>query len=126
MQKRRTRTQDRAIRRDGPAHTGDGKIDDDAALALLKPEAGLINLGRDSIADYDALCRRLADGRLRGAVLDVFDSETLPPVSLLWSAPNVILTPHVFSDDEDNFGPSRSISSLRTSQAGSPANPFET
>lgn len=82
----------------------EGLIDDDA-LGLLRPEAGLVNLGRARIVDYDALCRRLADGRLRSAVLDVFDPEPLPPDSPLWSAPNVILTPHVSSDDEENYGP---------------------
>ena len=78
---------------------------DDAALALLKPEAGFIKLARASIVDYNALCRRLTDGRLRGVVLDVFDPEPLPSDSPLWAAPNVILTPHVSSDDENNYGP---------------------
>jgi len=81
------------------------RLIDDAALALLKPETGFIELARASIVDYDALCRRLADGSLRGVVLDVFDSEPLPPESPLWAAPSVILTPHVSSDDEDNYGP---------------------
>lgn len=78
---------------------------DAAALDWMKPGAGLVNMGRARIVDYDALCRRLADGRLRGAVLDVFDPEPLPPNSPLWTAPNVIMTPHVSSDDEDNYGP---------------------
>ena len=81
------------------------RLIDDAILALLKPETGFIKLARASIVDYDALCRRLADGSLRGVVLDVFDSEPLPPESPLWAAPSVILTPHVSSDDEDNYGP---------------------
>ena len=78
---------------------------DAAALDCLKPEAGLVNMGRARIVDYMALQARLADGRLRGAVLDVFDPAPLPADSPLWSAPNVILTPHVSSDDEDNYGP---------------------
>ena len=78
---------------------------DDHALRRLRPEAGLINLGRARIVDYDALRQRLADGRLRGAVLDVFDPEPLPSNSPLWTAPNMILTPHVSSDDENNYGP---------------------
>ena len=80
------------------------RLIDDATLALLKPEVGFIKLARASIVDYNALCRRLTDGRLRGEVLDVFDPEQLPPDSPLWAAPNVILTPHVSSDDEDNYG----------------------
>ena len=80
------------------------RLIDDAALALLKPETGFIKLARASIVDYDALCRRLADGRLREVVLDAFDPGPLPPDSPLWAAPSVILTPHVSSDDEDNYG----------------------
>ena len=80
------------------------RLIDDAALALLKPETGFIKLARASIVDYNALCRRLTDGRLRREVLDVFDPEQLPPDSPPWAAPNVILTPHVSSDDEDNYG----------------------
>ena len=77
---------------------------DAAALDCLKPTAGLVNMGRARIVDYEALQVRLSDGRLRGAVLDVFDSEPLPADSPLWTAPNVIITPHVSSDDEDNYG----------------------
>ena len=78
---------------------------DDHALGRLRPEASLINLGRARIVDYDALRQRLDDGLLRGAVLDVFDPEPLPPTSPLWTASNMILTPHVSSDDENNYGP---------------------
>lgn len=78
---------------------------DAAALDRMKPAAGLINMGRARIVDYDALRQRLSDGRLRGAVLDVFDPEPLPPDSPLWTAPNVIMTPHVSSDDDENYAP---------------------
>ena len=59
------------------------RLIDDAALALLKPEAGFIKFARASIVDYNALCRRPTDGRLRGVVLDVFDPVPLPPDSPL-------------------------------------------
>jgi glyoxylate/hydroxypyruvate reductase A len=78
---------------------------DGAALDQLKPSAGLVNLGRARIVDYDALGERLTDGRLRGAILDVFDPEPLPTASPLWSVPNLIMTPHVSSDDEDHYAP---------------------
>ena len=81
------------------------RLIDDAALALLKPEAGFIKFARASIVDYNALCRRPTDGQLRGVVLDVFDPDLLPPDPPLWAAPNVILKPHVSSGDEDNYGP---------------------
>jgi phosphoglycerate dehydrogenase-like enzyme len=67
-------------------------------LNLLKPEAGLINMGRAGVVDYAALAEKLAAGELAGAVLDVFDPEPLPPDSFLWSTPNLLMTPHVSSD----------------------------
>lgn len=76
-----------------------------SALDCLRPEAGLINMGRARIVDYEALRQRLVDRRIRGAVLDVFDPEPIPDDSPLWSTPYVILTPHVSSDDDDNYAP---------------------
>jgi glyoxylate/hydroxypyruvate reductase len=70
-------------------------------LDLMKPEAGLINMGRAGIVDYDALREKLAGGELSGAVLDVFDPEPLPPTSSLWQTPNLVMTPHCSSDAPD-------------------------
>lgn len=67
-------------------------------LDLLKPEAGLINMGRAGVVDYGALAAKLTRGEIAGAVLDVFDPEPLPPDSPLWGTPNLIMTPHVSSD----------------------------
>lgn len=55
--------------------------------------------------DYDALCDRLEDGRLAGAVLDVFTPEPIEKDSRLWSTPNLIITPHVSADDGDSYVP---------------------
>jgi phosphoglycerate dehydrogenase-like enzyme len=74
-------------------------------LDLMKPHAGLINLGRAQVMDYDALMDKLRRGELSGAILDVFDPEPLPPDSPLWSTPNLIITPHVASDDEEQYMP---------------------
>ncbi len=74
-------------------------------LQSLKPGAGLINVGRSSVMDYDALAELLVSGHLSGAVIDVFDDEPLSPDSPLWSAPNFIVTPHVSADDGDNYIP---------------------
>ena len=68
-------------------------------LALLKPEAGLVNVARAPIVDYAALAEMLRDGRLSGAILDVHDPEPLPSDSPLWSVPNLMLTPHISCDD---------------------------
>ncbi len=64
-------------------------------LALMKREAVLINIARGSIVDEPALIEALQGGRLRGAGLDVFAKEPLPPDSPLWDLPNVLITPHV-------------------------------
>ena len=74
-------------------------------LELMKPQAGLINLARAQVVDYKALAEKLRGGELSGAVLDVFDPEPLPSSSPLWKTPNLIMTPHVASDDWDEYMP---------------------
>ena len=56
--------------------------------------AFLLNAGRGSAVVTGELLKALADGRLRGAGLDVTDPEPLPDGHPLWTAPNVIITPH--------------------------------
>jgi phosphoglycerate dehydrogenase-like enzyme len=63
-------------------------------LAKMKPGALLINVGRAKIVDHVALTDALHARHLGGASLDVFHQEPLPAGDPLWSAPNVILTPH--------------------------------
>jgi phosphoglycerate dehydrogenase-like enzyme len=67
---------------------------DREALALLPPHAVLVNVGRGAVVDEEALADALREGRLRGAALDVFAQEPLPPESPLWELPNVLLAPH--------------------------------
>lgn len=64
-------------------------------LDRLPRHAIVANVARGSLLDEDALAERVAAGRLRGAVLDVFATEPLPSSSPLWALPSVILTPHV-------------------------------
>jgi len=71
-------------------HLVDAKL-----LAAMKPSAYLINIGRGSVVDEDALVRALSDGTIAGAGLDVFATEPLPPTSPLWQLENVIVTPHL-------------------------------
>jgi (S)-sulfolactate dehydrogenase len=68
---------------------------DASRLALMKPDAILINTSRGGVVDEPALAAALKAGRLGGAALDVFDPEPLPAGSTLAGAPNLILTPHV-------------------------------
>jgi phosphoglycerate dehydrogenase-like enzyme len=63
-------------------------------LELLPKRAVIINIGRGSTIDEVAMTAMLADGRLRGAALDVFAQEPLPQTSALWGLPNVIIVPH--------------------------------
>jgi phosphoglycerate dehydrogenase-like enzyme len=74
-------------------------------LDTMKRDAGLINLGRAQVVDYEALAEKLERGEIGGAILDVFDPEPLPPDSPLWKTPNLIITPHVASDDWDAYMP---------------------
>lgn len=74
-------------------------------LDRLPPSAGVINIGRADVMDYDALTRKLAAGELAGAVLDVFASEPLPPDSPLWTVPNLLITPHCAIDDTASYVP---------------------
>src|SRR5215472_12777375 len=70
-------------------------------LDLMKHDAGLINMGRARVVDYEALAEKLTRGELSGAILDVFDPEPLPADSPLWTTPNLVLTPHCSSDAPD-------------------------
>ena len=76
-----------------------------AELDCLKTGAGVVNIGRGPILDEDALRRRLATGRIGGAVLDVFAEEPLPADSPLWTARNLVVMPHVSSDDPAQYLP---------------------
>ncbi len=64
-------------------------------LALMKPDALLVNTSRAPIVDTEALVAALADGHLGGVGLDVFDEEPLPADHPLRTAPRTLLTPHL-------------------------------
>ena len=71
----------------------------------MKPGAGFFNFGRAGSVDHNALLGALNNGHLSGAVIDVVESEPLDPNSPLWHAKNLIITPHVSSDDQDAYLP---------------------
>ncbi len=74
---------------------------DGQTLRSMKRGAVLVNASRGGIIDEQALVQVLTEGHLSGAALDVFGEE--PPVgdSLLWNAPNLLVTPHIAGLTED-------------------------
>jgi len=74
-------------------------------IGLLERRAGVRTVGRGGWVDHQALVEALRSGAISGAILDVHDPEPLPASSPLWQADNVVLTPHVTSDDLDEYMP---------------------
>jgi phosphoglycerate dehydrogenase-like enzyme len=64
-------------------------------LAAMKKTAYLIALGRGGQVIEQALAEALREGRIAGAMLDVFETEPLPKESPLWEVPNLAITPHI-------------------------------
>lgn len=94
-----------------PLNDGTHHLINRNALDLMKPRSVLINTSRGGLVDSDALADALADGRLAGAAIDVFEIEPLPATSRLREISQVILTPHVaFYSDESMENLQRSAS----------------
>ena len=68
---------------------------DAVRLEAMRRSAILVDVGRGSVIDTDALARALATGEIRGAAIDVTDPEPLPAGHPLWSEPRCLITPHV-------------------------------
>lgn len=76
---------------------------DEKAFSAMKESAILINVGRGGTVSEVDLARAVRGGRIRAAVLDVFETEPLPPGSPIWGLPGIFVTPHqaAFSFAED-------------------------
>ena len=64
-------------------------------MSLLPEGAYIVNVGRGSAIDEDALADNLESGHIAAAALDVFQTEPLPSSSRLWKTKNLLITPHV-------------------------------
>lgn len=95
---------------------------DEPMMRRMKPGASLINLGRGGLVDEPALIRLLEEGHLSGAALDVFEQEPLPSDNPLWTAPNLIITPHVAGGFPDYMGGISRLfaENVRAFEAGEP------
>ncbi|MUM19217.1 D-2-hydroxyacid dehydrogenase family protein [Mycobacterium sp. CBMA271] len=73
-------------------------------LALMKPDAVLVNTSRGGLVDEPALIEALRSRQIRGAALDVYAQEPLPPGHPLAALPNTLLTPHLGYVTKDLMG----------------------
>ncbi|WP_165899817.1 2-hydroxyacid dehydrogenase [Borborobacter arsenicus] len=73
-------------------------------FAKMPPGSYFINIGRGAQCVETDLCAALETGHLAGATLDVLQSEPPEPGNPLWSAPNLILTPHVATSPDPKSG----------------------
>lgn len=64
-------------------------------ISLLRENAIVLNVGRGTAIDTDALSEALYAGKIAGAALDVTDPEPLPASHPIWDAPGAIITPHI-------------------------------
>ena len=88
-------------------------------LALLPDGASLINPGRGTLINHEALLDALGvNGHLRGALLDVFPEEPLPEHSPLWQQPQVIITPHISAPTPLNEAIDQVIDTLQAFESG--------
>ena len=87
-------------------------------LNILPKGAALINAGRGSVLDENALLAALDDGQLAGASLDVFRQEPLPKNHPLWHHPRVILTPHSASPTMPRTAAEYVVSVIQEIRAG--------
>lgn len=89
-------------------------------LAMMKPDAILINAARGGVLDEDALAEAIRANRLRGAGIDVFAAEPIRPDNPLQGLERVVLTPHIAAISADSFASSltRMMNNLRAIEEG--------
>lgn len=81
-----------------PGTPGSEGLLDAERIALLDPATFVINVGRGSVIEQEALIEALNSGRIAGAALDVVSPEPPPADDPLWTARNCLITPHTSGD----------------------------
>ena len=79
------------------------EIINEKRLNLLKRNCGIVNVGRSSAINYQALFEMLKSKKIAGAILDVFAPEPISPSSDVWDVPNLIISPHISADDGNSY-----------------------
>jgi phosphoglycerate dehydrogenase-like enzyme len=77
-----------------PGSDDNENLFDDDAFGAMQPGSIFVNVARGTLVDEPALIGALTRGHLRGAAIDVARAEPLPPDDPLWSAPNLLVSPH--------------------------------
>jgi len=103
-----------------PDTAGTRNLLDAGRLALLPAGATVINAGRGTLIDETALLEALERGRPGHAVLDVFQSEPLPPGHPFWAHPQVTVTPHVAAETRPASAAPVVAANLRRAMRGQP------
>jgi glyoxylate/hydroxypyruvate reductase len=103
-----------------PATSATENILDARRLALLPAGARLINPGRGSLIDDDALLAALDRGHVAHATLDVFRAEPLPPDHPYWAHPRVTVTPHIASETRPATAAEAIARNIRRGEDGLP------
>jgi len=88
-----------------PLTTGTSRLMTRERLERLPPGAIVVNVARGALIDEEAVADLLESGRLRGAVLDVFNEEPLSPQSRLWGLRSALVVPHVSPVSPGRFWP---------------------
>lgn len=98
------------------------RLVDAAVLERMKPDSYLVNVARGELVDEEALAEALRQHRIRGAALDVFGAEPLPPAHPFTELDNVILTPHTAGTPVEARGRiiNEAIANLHRVVAGEP------
>lgn len=89
-------------------------------IAMMPKGAVVLNPGRGSLIDDDALISALAKGHISGATLDVFRQEPLPKTHAFWSLPNVTVTPHIASTTRTKTASQVLVENITRGETGLP------